>query len=78
MDKDYGISLQDACISSVKEKDIESKLKVVVDDWTSQNFVFAPFKARGELLLKTSDIVEVTSKLEDSLMVLNYLLTNRL
>ena len=73
----YSDEIEDACISSVKEKDIESKLKSVIDDWSNQRFVFAPFKTRGELMLKTSDIIETTSKLEDSLMVLNYLLTNR-
>lgn len=73
----YSDEIEDACISSVKEKDIEFKLKGVIDEWTNQRFVFAPFKTRGELMLKTSDIVEVTSKLEDSLMILNYLLSNR-
>jgi dynein heavy chain len=36
----------------VKEKDIEAKLKVVVNDWSVQVFEFSPFKTRGELLLK--------------------------
>jgi len=43
---------QDVCISATKEKDIEAKLKLVINDWRSQNFSFSNFKARGELLLK--------------------------
>jgi dynein heavy chain len=43
---------QDVCISAVKEKDIEAKLKQVINDWSAQDFQFSAFKTRGELLLK--------------------------
>uniref|UniRef100_H2ZG69 Dynein, axonemal, heavy chain 5 n=1 Tax=Ciona savignyi TaxID=51511 RepID=H2ZG69_CIOSA len=68
---------QDICISATKEKDIEAKLKATVAEWEGQIFTFSPFKSRGELLLKGQDIQELVALLEDSLMVLASLLSNR-
>ena len=69
--------IEDICIAAVKEKDIEAKLKQVIAEWSVQELSFAEFKNRGELLLKAADIQEVVALMEDSLMVLSSLMSNR-
>ncbi|PAA86956.1 hypothetical protein BOX15_Mlig012039g1 [Macrostomum lignano] len=69
--------IEDICISATKEKDIEAKLKQVMSDWSAQSLYFSTFKSRGELLLKGDSISETVALMEDSLMVLGSLLSNR-
>lgn len=65
------------CIAAVKEKDIDAKLKQVIAEWSAHNLAFANFKSRGELLLRGEDTNEVISLMEDSLMILSSLMSNR-
>jgi dynein heavy chain len=69
--------IEEICIAAVKEADIEAKLKVVVTEWEEKCFVFAPFKTRGNLTLKPSATSEIIASMEDSLMTLSSLLSNR-
>lgn len=57
--------------------DIEAKLKQVIADWSTVNIQLAPFKTRGELLLKGNEMLDIISALEDNLMIMNSLATNR-
>lgn len=68
---------QDICISAVKEKDIEAKLIQVKELWAVQNLCLMNFKSRGELMLRGTETTEILTILEDSLMVLGSLLSNR-
>lgn len=68
---------QDICISAVKEAEIDAKLKAIIAQWTSAQFRLAKFKQRGEIILNISDVQESQQLLDDTLMIMNSLITNR-
>lgn len=75
--KNFFFVVQDICISATKEKDIEAKLSQIAEIWGNQFLSFSAFKGRGELLLKGSESAEIITLMEDSLMILGSLLSNR-
>ncbi|XP_052892579.1 dynein axonemal heavy chain 8 [Anopheles moucheti] len=73
----FSDDIEDTCIGAVKENDIDTKLRTVVAEWSTVNLQFSAFKTRGELLIKPAETVEIISMLEDSIMIVNSLASNR-
>jgi dynein heavy chain len=69
--------LEDICISAVKEKDIEAKLSAVIKEWSAHVVTFKSFKTRGELKINSAEINELITVMEDSMMILSGLMSNR-
>lgn len=69
--------LEDICISAVKERDIEAKLRAVVKEWSAHVVTFKAFKARGEIKVNVGEINELITVMEDSMMILSGLMSNR-
>uniref|UniRef100_A0A8D8LAT7 Dynein heavy chain 8, axonemal n=2 Tax=Cacopsylla melanoneura TaxID=428564 RepID=A0A8D8LAT7_9HEMI len=69
--------VEDICISSVKEKDIETKLIQVIGEWTVNNLSFSAFKDKGDLFLKPVETLELVALIEDSVMTMASLAANR-
>ena len=63
--------------SAVKELAIEGKLNDIANDWVVRNLTFAPFKARGNIILNTGATFEMMEVLEESQMGLGSMLASR-
>lgn len=69
--------IEEICGGAAKEQDIENKFQGVIRDWKDIEMPLAPFKNRGDILIKAADVLDIISKLEDSLMVMSSLASNR-
>eukprot|EP00163_Fabomonas_tropica_P031142 TRINITY_DN730_c0_g2_i1.p1 TRINITY_DN730_c0_g2~~TRINITY_DN730_c0_g2_i1.p1 ORF type:complete len:4569 (+),score=1602.08 TRINITY_DN730_c0_g2_i1:399-14105(+) len=69
--------IEEITTGAVKEAEIEVKIAGIHEDWSEMIFVFAPFKTRGELLLKPSETSDIITQLEDSQMALNGMMGSR-
>lgn len=73
----YREDIEETCTAAVKEADIEVKLNAVVNDWEDKTFTVGSFKNRGNLVLKPSATSEIIAQMEDALMTLSSLMSNR-
>ncbi|PSC73956.1 flagellar outer dynein arm heavy chain gamma [Micractinium conductrix] len=69
--------VEDLTNAAVKEEAIEVKLRGVAEQWAQEVFTFADHKQRGPVVLKPADTSELLERLEDSLMTLGSMATNR-
>jgi dynein heavy chain len=70
--------IEEVCVGATKEQDIESKLQTIISEWKEINLPLTTYKNYpGEILIKTSDLQEIITKLEDSLMIMSSLASNR-
>ncbi|OHT04931.1 Dynein heavy chain family protein [Tritrichomonas foetus] len=74
---DHKDDVHDICNAAQQEAKILAKLKEIEADWQTTEFTFAPFKDMKDVLLKGSETNEIVTKIEDSVVVLSSLNSNR-
>ena len=67
----------DICNAATQEAKIEAKLKEIERDWQATEFTFAPFKGMQDMLLKCAETMKIITKIEDSVVALSSLNSNR-
>ncbi|OHS96678.1 Dynein heavy chain family protein [Tritrichomonas foetus] len=74
---DHKDDVHDICNAAQQEAKILAKLKEIEADWQTTEFTFAPFKDMKDVLLKGAETTEIVTKIEDSVVVLSSLNSNR-
>ena len=74
---DHKDDVLDICNAAVHEAKIYAKLKEIEADWQSTEFTFANFKDMKDVLLKGAETNEIVTKIEDSVVNLSGLNSNR-
>jgi len=69
--------VEDICGGSIKELQIETKLKALVEQWSELKFSFNNFKNRGPVILSPKELSEIMEALEESQMTLGSMASNR-
>jgi dynein heavy chain len=70
-------AVMDLAAASEKEADIEGRLQTLAREWKERTFVFAEFKHRGMLTLRSDDAAALKEQLEDSLVSLGSMVVSR-
>eukprot|EP00003_Mantamonas_plastica_P000098 TRINITY_DN1008_c0_g3_i1.p1 TRINITY_DN1008_c0_g3~~TRINITY_DN1008_c0_g3_i1.p1 ORF type:complete len:1912 (+),score=670.21 TRINITY_DN1008_c0_g3_i1:589-5736(+) len=73
----YREDIEEIANAAVKELDIETKLKIIEEDWADQNFTFGTFNNRGPVVLKGQETQEIIDLLDESSMTLSAVTSSR-
>ena len=69
--------VHDICNAAEQEAKIKAKLVEIEIDWQSTEFTFSPFRGMDDMLLKGAETQEIVTKIEDSIVALSGLNSNR-
>ena len=69
--------VHDICNAAEQEAKINAKLREIEIDWQSTEFTFSPFRGMDDMLLKGAETQEIITKIEDSIVALSGLNSNR-
>ncbi|KAH0792655.1 Dynein heavy chain family protein [Histomonas meleagridis] len=69
--------VESICSAAIEEAKIFAKLKEIESEWQTTEFTFANFKDMKDVLLKGAETNEIVTKIEDSVIILSSLNSNR-